>query len=1065
MASSLSVAVLLCLAAAAAAQLSPTFYDTSCPRALATIKSAVTAAVNNEPRMGASLLRLHFHDCFGCDASVLLADTATFTGEQNALPNKNSLRGFNVVDSIKTQLEGICSQTVSCADILAVAARDSVVALGGPSWTVGLGRRDSTTASMDRANNDLPPPFFDLENLIKAFGDKGFSVTDMVALSGAHTIGQAQCQNFRDRIYNETNIDSAFATQRQANCPRPTGSGDSNLAPLDTTTPNAFDNAYYSNLLSNKGLLHSDQVLFNGGSADNTVRNFASNAAAFSSAFTTAMVKMGNISPLTGTQGQIRLSCSKGCDASVLLSGQEQNAGPNAGSLRGFNVVDNIKTQVEAICSQTVSCADILAVAARDSVVALGGPSWTVLLGRRDSTTANESQANTDLPAPSSSLAELIGNFSRKGLDVTDMVALSGAHTIGQAQCQNFRDRLYNETNIDSSFATALKANCPRPTGSGDSNLAPLDTTTPNAFDSAYYTNLLSNKGLLHSDQVLFNGGSTDNTVRNFSSNTAAFNSAFTAAMVKMGNISPLTGTQGQIRLNCSKCALFQRVVMASASSLGLLLMLAALVSTATAHLSPTFYDTSCPRAMSIIKSTVTAAVNNEPRMGASLLRLHFHDCFVQARFHLTNHPGCDASILLAGNERNAAPNFSVRGYDVIDSIKTQIEAVCKQTVSCADILTVAARDSVVAVTMHAYINDTRYRARDYEFCDAELLYLLGGPSWSVPLGRRDSTGAATAAQVISSLAPSTDSLAQLISAYASKGLSATDLVALSGAHTIGMARCRGFRTRLYNETNIDAAFAAALKANCPATPGSGDGNLAPLDTTTPTAFDNAYYRNLLSNKGLLHSDQELFSNGSTDNTVRSFASSAAAFGAAFATAMVKMGNISPLTGTQGQIRLICSAVNSLAMAKATCISLLVVVALATAASAQLSATFYDTSCPRAMSIIKSAVTAAVNSEPRMGASLLRLHFHDCFGCDASVLLSGNEQDAPPNKDSLRGYGVIDSIKAQIEAVCNQTVSCADILTVAARDSVVAVSPSVVELIYQLSRSSGFTSDDPDPYI
>ncbi|XP_052161918.1 peroxidase 2-like [Oryza glaberrima] len=314
---------------------------------------------------------------------------------------------------------------------------------------------------------------------------------------------------------------------------------------------------------------------------------------------------------------------------------------------------------------------------------------------------------------------------------------------------------------------------------------------------------------------------------------------------------------------------------MASASSLGLLLMLAALVSTATAHLSPTFYDTSCPRAMSIIKSTVTVAVNNEPRMGASLLRLHFHDCFVQ---------GCDASILLAGNERNAAPNFSVRGYDVIDSIKTQIEAVCKQTVSCADILTVAARDSVVA---------------------------LGGPSWSVPLGRRDSTGAATAAQVVSSLAPSTDSLAQLISAYASKGLSATDLVALSGAHTIGMARCRGFRTRLYNETNIDAAFAAALKANCPATPGSGDGNLAPLDTTTPNAFDNAYYRNLLSNKGLLHSDQELFSNGSTDNTVRSFASSAAAFGAAFATAMVKMGNISPLTGTQGQIRLICSAVNS----------------------------------------------------------------------------------------------------------------------------------------------------------
>ena len=131
--------------------------------------------------------------------------------------------------------------------------------------------------------------------------------------AGAHTIGQAQCQNFRDRIYNETtSINTAFATSLKANCPRPTGQpGDGNLAPLDTTTPNTFDNTYYSNLVSQKGLLHSDQVLFNGSSTDNTVRNFASNAAAFTGAFATAMVNMGNIAPKTGTQGQIRLVCSK----------------------------------------------------------------------------------------------------------------------------------------------------------------------------------------------------------------------------------------------------------------------------------------------------------------------------------------------------------------------------------------------------------------------------------------------------------------------------------------------------------------------------------------------------------------------------------------------------------------------------------------------------------------------------------------------------------------------------------------------------------------------------------
>jgi peroxidase len=150
-------------------------------------------------------------------------------------------------------------------------------------------------------------------------------------------------------------------------------------------------------------------------------------------------------------------------------------------------------------------------------------------------------------------VAQLQAAFSKKNLNTMDMVALSGAHTIGQAQCLNFRDRLYNETNIDTAFATSLKANCPRPTGSGDGSLAPLDTTTPNAFDNAYYTNLLSQKGLLHSDQVLFNNATTDNTVRNFASSAAAFSSAFATAMIKMGNISPLTGTQGQIRLSCSK--------------------------------------------------------------------------------------------------------------------------------------------------------------------------------------------------------------------------------------------------------------------------------------------------------------------------------------------------------------------------------------------------------------------------------------------------------------------------------------------------------------------------------
>ncbi|TKY47231.1 Cationic peroxidase 1 [Spatholobus suberectus] len=330
--------ILFSLLGIASAQLSSDFYGATCPKALSTIKSAVQSAVAKEHRMGASLLRLHFHDCFvnarsfftpysficftlsfmhispcmnmhGCDASVLLDDTSSFTGEKSAGANVNSLRGFDVIDDIKSQLETACPGIVSCADILVVAARDSVVALGGPSWTVGLGRRDSTTASKDAATKDIPSPLMDLSDLISAFSNKGFTTQEMVVLSGAHTTGQAKCQFFRGRIYNETNIDSNFATSLKSNCP--SIDGDSNLSPLDVTTNVYFDNAYFKNLVNKKGLLHSDQQLFSGGSTDSQVTTYSTSPSTFYADFASAMVKMGNLSPLTGNSGQIRTNCRK----------------------------------------------------------------------------------------------------------------------------------------------------------------------------------------------------------------------------------------------------------------------------------------------------------------------------------------------------------------------------------------------------------------------------------------------------------------------------------------------------------------------------------------------------------------------------------------------------------------------------------------------------------------------------------------------------------------------------------------------------------------------------------
>ncbi|GMN75411.1 hypothetical protein TIFTF001_056518, partial [Ficus carica] len=184
----------------------------------------------------------------------------------------------------------------------------------------------------------------------------------------------------------------------------------------------------------------------------------------------------------------------------------------------------------------------ILAVAARDASVAVSGPSWTVNLGRRDSTTANVAKAGTDLPSFRAGLDSLISLFDRKGLNARDMVVLSGSHTIGQAQCVTFRERIYNaSSDIDANFARTRQRGCPSTPGQGNSNLAALDLVTPNQLDNNYFKNLIQKKGLLASDQVLYSGQSTDSIVTEYSKSPSKFSADFAAAMIKMGNIEPLS--------------------------------------------------------------------------------------------------------------------------------------------------------------------------------------------------------------------------------------------------------------------------------------------------------------------------------------------------------------------------------------------------------------------------------------------------------------------------------------------------------------------------------------------
>lgn len=283
------------------------------------------------------------------------------------------------------------------------------------------------------------------------------------------------------------------------------------------------------------------------------------------------------------------------------------------------------------------------------------------------------------------------------------------------------------------------------------------------------------------------------------------------------------------------------------------------------------------------MQAAVQSAIRSNPTIAPGLLRMSFHDCFVN---------GCDASILIDGpsTEKTAGPNSLLRGFEVIDAAKTQLETICPGVVSCADILALAARDSVVQA---------------------------GGTGWAVPTGRRD--GLVSRAADTANLPAFNDPINVQIRKFTDKGLNTQDLVALSGAHTIGTAACALFSYRLYNFNNtngpdptINQAFLPQLRNLCP---NGGDGSRrVALDTGSVNNFDNSYYANLRSGRGVLESDAVLWSDPTTQRFVQRFLGLRGLLGlrfnVEFGRSMVKMGNIELKTGTQGEIRRVCNAIN-----------------------------------------------------------------------------------------------------------------------------------------------------------
>ncbi|CAK7326452.1 unnamed protein product [Dovyalis caffra] len=266
------------------------YYASTCPNVLEIVKKEMECEVLSDPRNAALIVRLHFHDCFvqGCDGS--------------------------------NKIESECPGIVSCADLLTIAARDAVILVGGPYWDVPLGRKDSKTASFELAASNLPTADEGLLPIISKFLYQGLSVTDLVALSGAHTIGMARCENFRARIYGDFKTTSERSPMSETHlknlksmCPAAGGAGDNNVSAMDYITPNLFDNSFYQLLLKGDGLLNSDQELYSsllGVNTKNLVIKYAHDPLAFFQQFSDSMVKMGNITnPDSFVNGEVRTNC------------------------------------------------------------------------------------------------------------------------------------------------------------------------------------------------------------------------------------------------------------------------------------------------------------------------------------------------------------------------------------------------------------------------------------------------------------------------------------------------------------------------------------------------------------------------------------------------------------------------------------------------------------------------------------------------------------------------------------------------------------------------------------
>uniref|UniRef100_A0A453BQU9 Peroxidase n=2 Tax=Aegilops tauschii subsp. strangulata TaxID=200361 RepID=A0A453BQU9_AEGTS len=309
------VAAASLLASFAQADLQYGYYNMTCPGVEELVRTELEAIFTDDSTLRAGLLRLHFHDCFvrGCDASLLL-NSHNGTAEKHADPNL-TVRGYEAIEAIKKVVEKACPLVVSCADIMAMAARDAVNFSAGPRYEVETGRRDGNVSMLEEALTNLPPADGNVTVLTQYFAVKNLTMKDMVVLSAAHTIGVTHCSSFSKRLYNFTgagdqdpSLEPAYGKTLTTKCPTDKMAS---VVPMDEVTVAEFDLGYYESVYNHRAVLRSDAALLEDSltGAYVALMNNASSLDIFFADFAVAMINMGRAGVLTGTQGEIRETC------------------------------------------------------------------------------------------------------------------------------------------------------------------------------------------------------------------------------------------------------------------------------------------------------------------------------------------------------------------------------------------------------------------------------------------------------------------------------------------------------------------------------------------------------------------------------------------------------------------------------------------------------------------------------------------------------------------------------------------------------------------------------------